>query len=59
MIKAMRKLNTYVKGENIRTKLQRMMPSYRRDIAVNTSIIDNILRPHIYSRTDLGRCDAK
>ncbi|KAI1291258.1 cytochrome P450 [Xylaria venustula] len=48
------RLNTYVKGENIRTKLQRMMPTYRRDVAVNTSIIDNILRPHIHSRTDLA-----
>ncbi|KAI1819274.1 cytochrome P450 [Xylaria intraflava] len=59
ILKAMRHLNTYVKSENIRTKLQRMMPAYRRDVAVNTSIMDDILRPHIRSRAELDTRGTK
>lgn len=55
----MRHLNTYVKGENIVARLQRMMPTYRRDLAVHTGIIDNILRPYILSRTHVVSQDTK
>ncbi|KAJ8123566.1 hypothetical protein O1611_g9556 [Lasiodiplodia mahajangana] len=50
ILKAIRQLITHVKGENIKTKLERMMPRYRRDVSLNTAIIDGILRPHIQSR---------
>ncbi|KAI1266180.1 cytochrome P450 [Xylariaceae sp. FL1019] len=50
LLKAMKVLNKYVKAENMLSKLERAMPKFRRDLAVNSSEIDAILRPHIEKR---------
>ncbi|KAI0140546.1 cytochrome P450 [Xylariaceae sp. FL1272] len=59
LLKAMRQLNTHVNSENIKTKIQRMMPAYRRDLAANTRIIDNILRPYVLSRANADMQSTK
>ncbi|KAI0099195.1 cytochrome P450 [Nemania sp. FL0031] len=58
MLKAIRQLITHVKGENIKSRLERLMPGYRRDVSRNTAIIDGILRPHIQSRFGSEAADA-
>ncbi|KAI1262859.1 cytochrome P450 [Xylariaceae sp. FL1019] len=59
LLKAMRQLNTYVNSESIKTRIQRIMPAYRRDLVANTGIIDNILRPYVLSRANADMHSTK
>ncbi|RYO79324.1 hypothetical protein DL764_010028 [Monosporascus ibericus] len=47
ILKAMRQLLTHVKSPNLWTKLERLGPNYRRDVAMQNSIIRNQLLPQI------------
>ncbi|KAI0400706.1 cytochrome P450 [Xylaria palmicola] len=55
ILKAMRQLLTHVKSPNIWTKLERLAPSYRRDITIQNSIIRERLLPQIENQ--LARTD--
>lgn len=48
----MRQMLTHVKGPNLWTKLERLGPGYRRDVAKQNDIIRNHLLPQI--RSQLG-----
>ncbi|RYP29322.1 hypothetical protein DL767_006783 [Monosporascus sp. MG133] len=52
ILKAMRQLLTHVKSPNLWTKLERLGPNYRRDVAMQNSIIRNQFLPQI--RRQLG-----
>ncbi|KAI0454665.1 cytochrome P450 [Xylaria acuta] len=49
ILKAIRQLISHVKAENIKSKLERMMPAYRKDVTRNETTIRNILLPHLKS----------
>ncbi|TRX90419.1 hypothetical protein FHL15_008784 [Xylaria flabelliformis] len=49
ILKAMRQLITHVKAENLKSRLERMMPAYKKDVARNESTIRDILLPHLKS----------
>ncbi|KAK5634252.1 hypothetical protein RRF57_009966 [Xylaria bambusicola] len=50
ILKAMRQLLTHVKSPNLWTKLERLDPSYRRDVAMQNGIIRRQLLPQIESQ---------
>ncbi|KAI0530097.1 cytochrome P450 [Xylaria digitata] len=50
ILKAMRQLLTHVKSPNLWTKLERLSPKYRQDVAVQNSIIRQQLLPQIQSQ---------
>ncbi|KAI1433459.1 cytochrome P450 [Xylaria sp. CBS 124048] len=50
ILQAMRQLIRHVKGENIMSRLERMMPAYKQDVSRNEATIRNILLPHLKAR---------
>ncbi|KAI1383010.1 cytochrome P450 [Hypoxylon trugodes] len=48
-LNAYRKLITYMKTENIRTRIERWKSSYRQDVALNSKVISDTLLPLIQS----------
>ncbi|ETS76582.1 hypothetical protein PFICI_11969 [Pestalotiopsis fici W106-1] len=53
LLQSIRQLIQFVKKPNLASKLERWLPAYRYDVSRHTSIINNIMVPHIQSR--IGR----
>ncbi|KAI0479887.1 cytochrome P450 [Xylaria cf. heliscus] len=54
ILQSMRRLIHHVKAENIKSKFERILPAYRRDVLMNQNRIRDILVPYIQSRLGQG-----